>query len=55
LVIVLILMQGRCTVCAERTICFEIVLDAPGGSPRDIGHVESHFNPFGDSGSVSAR
>jgi hypothetical protein len=21
----------------------------------DIGHLESHFNPFGDSGSVSAR
>jgi hypothetical protein len=21
----------------------------------DIGHVESHFNPFGDSGIVSAR
>jgi hypothetical protein len=21
----------------------------------DIGHVKSHFNPFGDSGSVSAR
>jgi hypothetical protein len=21
----------------------------------DIGHVESRFNPFGDSGSVSAR
>jgi hypothetical protein len=21
----------------------------------DIGHVESHFNPFGDSGSVSKR
>ena len=21
----------------------------------DVGHVESHFNPFGDSGSVSAH
>jgi hypothetical protein len=21
----------------------------------DIGHMESHFNPFGDSGTVSAR
>jgi hypothetical protein len=53
--ILLILTQDRCTVCAERTIRSEIILDAPGGSPRDIGHVESHFNPFGDSGSVSAR
>jgi hypothetical protein len=51
----LILTQDRCTVCAKRTICSEIVLDAPGGSPRDIGHVESHFNPFGDSVSFSAR
>jgi hypothetical protein len=32
--IVLILTQDRCTVCAERTIGLEIVLDAPDGSPR---------------------
>ena len=32
--IVLIFMQDRCTVCAERTIGSEIVLDAPGGTPR---------------------
>jgi len=31
--IVLILKQDRCTVCVERTIGFEIVLDAPDGSP----------------------
>ena len=31
--IVLILMQDRCTVCAERTIGSEIVLDAPDGTP----------------------
>jgi hypothetical protein len=30
-------------------------LDTPDGSPMCIGHVESRFNPFGDSGSVSAR
>jgi hypothetical protein len=23
--------------------------------PGDVGHVESHFGPFGDSVSVSAR
>ena len=28
------LMQDRCTVCAEHTIGSEIVLDAPGGTPR---------------------
>jgi hypothetical protein len=93
--IVEILTQDRCTVCAERTICLEIILDAPDGTPRrrgssgssfqyicrqcvvlvqdrsrfepnepqawkslwmhtmklqgDVGHVESHFGPFGDS------
>jgi hypothetical protein len=29
---VLILMQDRCTVCAERTIGSYIILDAPDGS-----------------------
>jgi hypothetical protein len=32
--IVLILTQDRCTVCAERTIGSEIVLDAPDGTRR---------------------
>jgi hypothetical protein len=32
--IVLILMQDRCTVCAERTIGLEIMLDAPDGTLR---------------------
>ena len=32
--IVLNLMQDRCTVCAERTIGSEIILDAPDGAPR---------------------
>jgi hypothetical protein len=31
---VLILMQDRCTVCAEHTIASEIILDAPDGTPR---------------------
>ena len=31
---VLVLVQDRCTVCAERTIGSEIVLDAPDGTPR---------------------
>ena len=29
-----ILTEDRCTVCAERTIGSEIVLDAPDGTPR---------------------
>jgi len=32
--IVLILMQDRCTICMEHTICLEINLDAPNGTPR---------------------
>jgi len=32
--IVLILMQDRCTVWMECTICSEINLDAPDGTPR---------------------
>jgi len=31
--IVLILMQGRCMVCLEHTICLEINFDAPDGTP----------------------
>ena len=31
---VLVLVQDSCTVCAERTIGSEIVLDAPDGTPR---------------------
>ena len=53
--IVLVLTQDKCTVCTERTIGSEIVLDAPDGTPCDVGHVESPFSPFGDSVSVSAR
>ena len=52
--IVLVLTQDRCTVCAERTIGSEIVLDAPDGTLGDVGHVESRFCPFGDGVNVSA-
>jgi hypothetical protein len=31
--IVLISMQDRCTVCAERTICSKIILGAIDGTP----------------------
>jgi hypothetical protein len=30
----LILMQDRCTVCAERTAGLEIILDTHDGTPR---------------------
>jgi hypothetical protein len=32
--IVVILMQDRCTFCAECTTGSEIILDAPDGTPR---------------------
>jgi hypothetical protein len=32
--LVLILMKERCTVCVERTIGLEIILDTPDGTPR---------------------
>ena len=35
--IVLIFMQDRSTVCVERTIGSEIILDAPDGTPRGRG------------------
>ena len=49
----LILTQDLCTVCAERTIGPEIVLDAADEILADVGHVESSFGPFGDGVSVS--
>jgi hypothetical protein len=51
---VLILTQDRCAVCAKHTIGSEIVLNAPDGCPRRVGHVESRFGTFGDSVSVGA-
>ena len=50
-----ILTHDRCMVCTERTIGSEIILDARNELIGDLGHVESHFGPFGDSVSVSAR
>jgi hypothetical protein len=41
--------QDRCTVCAKRTIGVEIILDAPDGTPSDVGQAEAHYDPFGDS------
>ena len=52
---VLILTQDQCTVCVERTIGSEIVLDAPDGSPRLRGSCGISFGPFGDGVSVDVR
>ena len=53
--IVLILTQDRCMVCVERTIGWKSFLMHPMELLSDVGHVESHFFPFGDSVSVGAR
>jgi hypothetical protein len=53
--IVLILIQDRCIVCAERTVGSQIFLDAPVDLLGDVGHVESRFSQFGDGVSISAR
>jgi hypothetical protein len=47
--------QDRCTVCTDRTIGIEIVLDALDGTPRDEAQVEARFSPFGDSATLDAR
>jgi len=52
---VLVLTQDRSTVCTERTIGSEIILDAPMQLIGDVGHVESCFGPFGGTVSVGVR
>ena len=44
-----------CMFCVERAIGSEIVWMHPMELLGDVGHVESHFFPFGDSFSVGAR
>jgi hypothetical protein len=39
----------------RNTTGFEIILDAAGGTPSDMGHLESHFGLFGDSVIIGAR
>ena len=51
----LILMQDRCTVCMEHTICSEINLEKPDGTTDEVYHMESRFGPVGDSISFGAR
>jgi hypothetical protein len=53
--IVIIRTPDRCTVCSKSTIGLQIIFDAPSGTPRCVGHLESRFSPFLDGVSVSAR
>jgi hypothetical protein len=47
----LILAQGRCTVCTKREIGLEIVLGAPDAPTRSSG---CRFSSFGDSVNLGA-
>ena len=51
----LILMQDRCMICKEHSICLEINLDTPNGTPDGVCHMEFCFGPFVDIVSFSAR
>jgi hypothetical protein len=53
--IVLVSVQDKCTVCAERSIGSKIILDAPDVTTTDAGHVQPSFGLFGDIVSVTAR
>jgi hypothetical protein len=46
--------QDRCTVCTERTIGIEIILDTLDGTPGDEAPVEARYDPFGDSATLDA-
>ena len=53
--IVLISMQDRSMVCAERTIGSEISLVHLMVLVGDVGEVEARFSPFRDSVNLDAR
>jgi uncharacterized protein (UPF0248 family) len=54
--ILLILTQDRCTVCAERTIASEVILDTHTMVLLgDNAQVEAQFSLFEDSANLDAR
>jgi hypothetical protein len=48
-------VQDRCTVCTERIIGIEIILDASMGLLGDEAQVEARLGLFGDSATLDAR
>jgi hypothetical protein len=49
-------VQDRCTVCAERSTCSEIILDTHTMELLgDVGHIESSFDLFGDTDKLNSR
>jgi hypothetical protein len=53
--IVLVSVQGRCTVCVKCTIVSKILLDALDGLLGHEAQMEARFGSFGDSVTFSAR
>ena len=53
--ILLIFTQDRCIVFANVPLAQKSFWTHPMELLGDVGHVESHFGPFGDSVSVGAR
>jgi hypothetical protein len=53
--IVLTLMRDWCTVCVERTIGSEIILDSLGGTARGRAQVDARFGLFRHSANLDAR
>jgi hypothetical protein len=49
------LTHDRCIVCAEHTIAQKSFYTHPMKLVGDVGHVDSHFGPFGDIVGVGAR
>ena len=52
---VLVSVQGRCMVCASRTIGSETILDAPMVLLGDKAQVQARFSIFRDSTSLDTR
>jgi hypothetical protein len=52
--IVLISAQDRCIICVVCTSGMEIILGTLMVHQGDMGKVEAHFGPFGDSVSLGA-
>ena len=49
------LVQDRCTVCANIPLVQKIILEAPDGTPVDEDQVEARFGLFGYRANLDAR
>ena len=53
--IVLVSVQGRCTVCAKRTLGLDIIFNALMVLLGYEAQVEAHFSPYRNSANLDAR